>query len=529
MKPMKRREFIKRTMAGAAAGLMGISSLKPSPVYGRIVLKKPANLLYILTDQQRYDTLSCAGSTVLQTPNLDNLASQGVRFENAYSPCPICVPNRTSVLTGHTIEKTQVRSNSDAKLDEAVCPQPSYDNILANHGYSTEYHGKYHSPLQLACDYKNAVTAAGRGDTPLGIGMTKFHLHYLDKHVPPRDPVAGEQCEDRTERPYTPNPFDECHGLDPMPCGSTTCPSSSQEFGRLETPAEHSRTAFFSKEGIAGLERRKNGPFSIHISIPPPHDPFIPTEPYYSAFDPAAMPIPGSIDDPMTNSPYSRHNLAKYGDDSLIGYFSQVYYAQCKEVDDWVGNILAKLDEIGQADNTLVIFTSDHGEMLGSHAMKGKANFYEESAHIPLIMRLPGVIPAGMTISDPVSQIDMFATILDYLGVSGYSSQGHSLRPVIEGSETRTYCCSEWHSNSKPAFMVRTLGWKFMFGRSPSSSSLNALYDLTADPLEMNNLLGSNPDKSTYAVQAGVMKAHLVEWLTAIDSPYLQGVKDRAI
>ena len=92
MKPMKRREFIKRTMASAAAGLMGISSLKPSPAYGRVVLKKPVNLLYILTDQQRYDTLSCAGNTVLQTPNLDNLASQGVRFENAYSPlsglCP---------------------------------------------------------------------------------------------------------------------------------------------------------------------------------------------------------------------------------------------------------------------------------------------------------------------------------------------------------------------------------------------------------------------------------------------------------
>ncbi len=526
MKPMKRREFIKRTMAGAAAGLMGISSLKPSPAYGRIVLKKPVNLLYILTDQQRFDTLSCAGSTVMQTPNLDNLASQGVRFENAYSPCPVCVPCRTSVLTGHTIEKTQVRSNSDAKRDEAVCPQPSYDNILANHGYSTEYHGKFHSPLQLAYDYKNAVTAAGRGDTPLGIGMTKWHKHYLDLHVPYRDPVAGEQCEDRSYRPYTPNPFDDLYGDAPMPCGNT---SGSSEFGCLEIPAEHSRTAFTCKEGIAVLERRKNGPFSVHISIGPPHSPFIPTEPYNSAFNPAAMPIPGSIDDPMTNSPYSRNSSAKYGDDSLIGYFSQVYYALCKEVDDWVGNILAKLDEIGQADNTLVIFTSDHGEMLGSHGMSGKGNFYEESAHIPLIMRLPGVIPAGMTISDPVSQIDMFATILDYLDVSGYSSQGHSLRPVIEGSETRTYCCSEWKSDSKPGFMVRTLGWKFMFGRSASASSLNALYDLTADPLEMNNLLGSNPDKSTYVAQAEVMRAHLVEWLTAIDSPHLQGVIDRAI
>ncbi len=525
MKPMKRRDFIKRTIAGAAAGLMGINSLKPSPAYGRIVLKKPVNLLYILTDQQRYDTLSCAGSTVIQTPHLDNLASQGVRFANAYSPCPVCVPCRTSVLTGHTIEATQVRSNSDMKLDEAVCPQPNYDSILSNHGYSTEYHGKFHSPLQLAYDYKNAVTAAGRGDTPLGIGMTKRHQQYIDQNVPYRDPVAGEQCENRTDRPYTPNPFDEFYGVAPMPCGTV----GADEYGRLEMDAEHSRTAFISRDGIAALERRKNGPFSVHISIGPPHAPFVVTDPYYSDLDPAAMPIPGSIDDPMDNSPYSRSSKARNGDHSLIGYFSQAYHAMCKEIDDWVGNILAKLDEIGQADNTLVIFTSDHGEMLGSHGMSGKGNFYEESAHIPLIMRLPGVIPAGVTISDPVSQIDMFATILDYLDVPGYSSQGHSLRPVIQGGETRTYCCSEWNSNSKPGFMVRTLGWKFMFGRSASASSLNALYDLTADPLEVNNLLGSNPNKPTYVAQAEVMKAHLVEWLTAIDSPHLQGVIDRAI
>ncbi len=523
---MKRREFIKRTMAGAAAGMLGINYLKPSPVCGRIVLKKPVNLLYILTDQQRFDTLSCAGSTVVDTPHLDSLASQGVRFANAYSPCPVCVPNRTSVLTGHTIEATQVRSNGDAKRDEAVCPQQSYDSILSKHGYSTEYHGKFHSPLQLAYDYKNAVTATGRGDTQLGIGLTRAHKYYLDVHVPYRDPVAGEQCEQRSDRPYTPNPFDDLYGVAPMPCGNT---SGSSEFGCLEIATEHTRTGFTSQEGIAALERRKNGPFSVHISIGPPHSPFVPPEPYNSAFDPAAMPIPGSIDDAMTNSPYSRSSSAKYGDHSLIGHFSQVYHAMCKEIDDWVGNILAKLDDIGQADNTLVIFTSDHGEMLGSHGMSGKGNFYEESAHIPLIMRLPGVIPAGLTISDPVSQIDMFATILDYLSVSGYPSQGHSLRPVIDGGETRTYCCSEWNSDSKPGFMVRTLGWKFMFGRSAGSSSLNALYDLTADPLEMNNLLGSNPNKSTYLAQAEVMRAHLVEWLTAIDSPHLQGVIDRTI
>ena len=113
---------------------------------------------------------------------------------------------------------------------------------------------------------------------------------------------------------------------------------------------------------------------------------------------------------------------------------SSIYYGMISEVDDWVGKILKRLDELGLADHTLVIFTSDHGEMLGDHGLHSKMVFYEGSAHVPLLMRLPGVIPAGTVVRTPASQLDMFATILEYLNQPAHPSAGQSLRPCIEGT-----------------------------------------------------------------------------------------------
>ncbi|GAH04466.1 unnamed protein product, partial [marine sediment metagenome] len=182
-------------------------------------------------------------------------------------------------------------------------------------------------------------------------------------------------------------------------------------------------------------------------------------------------------------------------------------------------------------NNTLVIFTSDHGEMLGSHGMNSKMVFYEESAHIPLIMRLPGAIQPGTVVTTPVSHIDLFASILDYLGVNGHKSEGHSLRPLIEGRVyTRPdFCVSEWPSNSVPNFMVRTAEWKFMFANSPGSKALDALYNLKDDPYELNNLIGNNPIRGYYLAQAEKMKTRLISWLESVNSPHLQGVINRPV
>jgi arylsulfatase A-like enzyme len=245
------------------------------------------------------------------------------------------------------------------------------------------------------------------------------------------------------------------------------------------------------------------------------------------------MPIPESIHDPMDNSPYA--NVAKhmtlYRDKSRIGYMISDYYGLVKEIDDHVGRILDKLKELGLEETTLVIFTSDHGEMLGCHGMQEKNNFYEESAHIPLIMSMPGTIPAGAVVAQPVSQMNVFATILDYLGVPEHSSEGRSMRKLIGGRDKRSfeYAVCEWEASNVPNFMVRDKDWKLMFSRSGNKNQIDALYNLQNDPHEMNNLIGRNPQRARSLKQAGKMKDMLVDWLGKTQSLFLESVKNKPI
>jgi len=183
------------------------------------------------------------------------------------------------------------------------------------------------------------------------------------------------------------------------------------------------------------------------------------SEPYFSLYPPAGIPVPASLNDPRTNSPYAAHkkgNEAAYRDATQIRQMTSIYYGMVAEVDEWVGKILRRVDDLGLADHTLVVFLSDHGEMLGDHGMHGKSVFYEGSAHVPLLMRLPGVIPPHTVVKAPASQLDLFATILDYCRQPGHPSEGQSLRPLIEGRDNGAgrVAVAEWNSQTMPGFMV---------------------------------------------------------------------------
>ncbi len=204
-----------------------------------------------------------------------------------------------------------------------------------------------------------------------------------------------------------------------------------------------------------------------------------------------------------------------------------------KEIDDWVGKILGKLDEHGLTENTLVIFTSDHGEMLGAHGMREKNVFYEESAHIPLLIRFPGSIDQHSRVEGYVSTLDLFPTILDYLEVGERECDGKSLRGLIEGndSEHGEYVVTEWdyRGDIAPNYMVIKEGWKLIIPYSESSTVLNALFDLESDPHEMNNLLGSNPNRKEYREKTEELRACLLEWLKKSKSSHYKGVRERII
>jgi arylsulfatase A-like enzyme len=502
--------------------------------------KKP-NLLIIMTDQQRYDALSIAGNSVLKTPNLDRMAKQGAWFKNAYSPCPVCVPARTSILTGTSVENNGMKTNDRAYYfeEKGLMTMPTFDEILSGKGYHCEYFGKWHTQSSHANIYKNPQKSAKNGKSIFGPGGQSFiYDDYLYEKSPNRELKTGELYDDFTHRPYRVNPLDRFYGKTYTEVKQQKLKSSQpDENGELMIDEKFSMTAFQAKQTLEALERLKDSTFSITCSFHFPHAPMLPTKPYSHRYPAKKMVAPVSISDDMENSPYKKANgrleHTEYSDPEKIKYMISSYYGLVSEVDDWVGKILKKLDELGLAENTLVIFTSDHGEMLGAHGMREKNVFYEESAHIPLIMRFPGEVEKSKVVNGYISTVDLFATILDYLKIGQYKSDGSSLRGLIEGTDQEhgKYVVTEWdyRGDIESNYMIVKDGWKLIIPYSESSTVINAMYNLTNDPYEMNNLIGRNPDRLKYTEKTEELRKCLLEWLKKNKSQHVDGVQKRKL
>lgn len=502
--------------------------------------KKP-NLLFIITDQQRFDAMSTAGNKVLQTPNMDRLAKQGARFENAYTPCAVCGPARSSILTGTTVENNGMKNNDFAYnyKKEGLMTMPTFDEILASKGYHCEYYGKWHSQSSHATVYKNPKKIAKNGKSIFGPeGQSYIYDDFLEEKSPNRALEKGELYDQLSNRPYKTNPLDKFYGKTPAEITAQKLKSIQPDLnGELLIDKEFSMTAFQAKQTIEALERLKDSTFSITCAFHSPHAPMLPTAPYYNMYPIKEMVVPVSISDNMLNSPYLKANgrmdHPEYADPEKVKYMISSYYGLIKEVDDWVGKILDKVEELGLSDNTLVIFTSDHGEMLGAHGMREKNVFYEESAHIPLLIRFPGQIKSKKIVKGYTSNIDLFPTILDYLNIEEHKSDGKSLRGLIEGTDTKhgKYVVQEWdyRGDTEPNYMILKKGWKLIIPYSENSKVINAMYNLKKDPNEMNNLLGNNPDKQKYIQRAEDLRKSLVEWLTLHKSSHIEGVKKRKL
>lgn len=531
-----RRKFLQ--MVGLGVGsVVGASCSYPRQ---KRISGKP-NLLFIMTDQQRSDALSIAGNSVLETGNLDRLAKQGAYFKNAYSPCAVCGPCRSSILTGCSVENTGMRTNGLAYYvkQEGLMTMPTFDEILTGEGYHCEYYGKWHTQSSHAEIYKNPLKASKDGHLIFAHGGQKYVWHdYIEDKEPIRALKAGEFYDGMSGRPYKIDPMDRYYGKSLAELKATKRKGSQAgQHGELLMDKEHTLTAFQAKQTIEAIERLKDKPFSITCSFHFPHAPMLPTEPYCSMYPAKDMAVPVSIDDDMSNSPYAGANgrleKKEYADPDKIKYMISNYYGLIKEIDDWVGKILKTLDDNGLADNTLVIFMSDHGEMLGSHGMREKNVFYEESAHIPLMIRFPGEIKRNTTVDGYVSLVDLFATIMDYLEIGKHKSDGESLRDLIEGTDTKhgDYVVTEWdyRGDVSPNYMIVKDRWKMIIPYSESSDVINAMYDLNSDPYEMNNLIGKNPNRGRYAKKTEELRACLLEWLKKNGSNHYEGVSKRKL
>ena len=509
---VNRRKFLGTAAITATSFSLRAQEIKP-------------NLLVILTDQYRFEALSCAGNGIVKTPNLDRLARDGVMFQNAITPCPVCVPARTSMLTGKSMYGNKVTGNAAATDTKLDCG-PSFDNLLAERGYHTEYYGKYHSPYRMALTYKNKVTYVG-AKVEGAPSERQQYLAYLDKHSPARPLKPGELMSKDFNRPYIPAVLDARYS---DPNAET---SQGEVYGWLQIPKERSHAAYTVDETIHALDRMAKGPFSLTCSIGPPHPPFMNVSPYWGMYPAKDMPLPKNFKHDMTWSPYRERQarMTKYQVPENIQAGLSIYYGMIKEVDDQVGRLLGKLEKLGLTANTMVVFTSDHGEMMGSHGMGSKMVFYEDSVHVPLLMRFPGRIKSGIKVADPVSTMDLFSTALDYLGSPSPQREGYSLRPLVEGkgASVPDFRVSEWEGENVPNFMVRTRDWKLIMTKNPMSKARDALFNMKEDPYEMTNLLGEPGDRARYHKQAGELKDRLLTWLKRADSPLLQTVKDRRL
>src|SRR6266542_3142884 len=398
-------------------------------------MSKPRpNILLITTDQQRYDCVGANGNPLITTPNLDRLATAGARFEQCYIQNPVCMPSRASLLTGRYCQNHGVRKNG-APLDP---DQPNMAKALLAAGYHTASIGKIHLIPHFGRDYEQPHPSREYGfktminsDEP---GCYRdAYIRWVEREHPEhldavRAPVPVPPGYEMPEQ-YKAYP--------PAPAGGR----GLLDGRRLDAPAEVSHSAWVATESIRFLRERAAGaasgeePFFLHAGIYAPHPPLFAPEPYDTMYDPATLPLPlrreGELEDkPSHFRGGARRNLEVT--DAEWQRAKAFYYGMVSLADAQIGRILAALDELGLAENTIVVFTSDHGEALGDHYQTGKGpTNYDSIVRVPLIVRGPGV-PAGRRVAGLVEHVDVAPTLLEAAGVESYTGmKGRSLDPLL--------------------------------------------------------------------------------------------------
>jgi choline-sulfatase len=452
----------------------------------------PPNVLWVTTDQQRYDALGCYGAGHAETPAIDDLAERGTRFERAYCQSPVCTPSRASFLTGRYPRTCGVRQNGQPIPDEEVL----VTRLLAAAGYDCGLAGKLHlSPADRASLESKAGSEPYRRPED---GYVEFHWSHS-----PSDPTPANQYRQWLRRRDV--------AYDPEPVG--------EGYVREGPPAEHHQTTWCAERAIDFLTARAGDtdPWLFSLNLFDPHPAFEAPREYLDRYRdrlddlPAPNYEPGELDaKPVfqrekhrgaNNRPGTCVFAEMDAEDHLL--VRAAYWAMCDLIDDQVARVLAALEETGQREDTLVIYTADHGEMLGDHGIYYKGPyFYEPAVRVPLIVDGPGV--AARTESGLVELLDLAPTLCAAAGIEPHPGmQGQSLWPALAGSDrsaTRDSVYCEFYNASTqhtdpPAYatMLRTDRYKLVrvHGREEGE-----LYDLETDPDETENLW-EDPDRES--------------------------------
>jgi arylsulfatase A-like enzyme/enamine deaminase RidA (YjgF/YER057c/UK114 family) len=443
-----------------------------APGTGRSQRQRPPNVLLLLSDDQRADTIAALGNPVIQTPNLDRLVRAGTTFTRAVSPNPLCVPSRAEILSGCTGFRNGVLPGFSNRLDPELVLWPE---AMRRAGYHTCYSGKW--------DTNGRPTTRGYDESQ---GL--FTSGGPGSKTPRLDPKG------RAITGYVGYVFQSDDG---------------RKFPELGVGLTAATPARIADAAIGFLRRRPDRPFFLHVSFTAPHDPLIPPSETAERYDPEAIPLPGNF---LAEHPFDHGNLR--GRDEQLWPWPRtprmvreelaLYYAVIADLDAQVGRILAALDETGQAEDTIVVFTSDQGLAIGSHGLRGKQNMYEHTVGVPLIVAGPGV-PRGRRVRAPIYLRDLYPTICDLAGVAiPPGVEGRSRAGVLRGGEDRG---DPWIFGyfTDAQRMVRGDRWKLI--RYPRIAR-EQLFDLDADPLERQDL-AADPE---HAAVLASLRAELAAW-----------------
>lgn len=510
--------------------------------------QKRPNLLFIMSDQQRADALSIAGQhPFLKTPNLDKLAKGGVYFTNTYTPSPSSGPARGAILTGELVEHSGVYSNSftDLSNEEAeFTTKPTFDQVLADNGYHSEYHGKWHCPIIWTKCYTGFEWEPVGRKSPNAYRLIqlKNYMSSMAVKYNQSEYKQGVHLYDRHNGAfYTPDPIDGRAVKNSEDFTKSkediiaTRLSQAHNHGLLHIDDNDSETAYQTRFAIDAIKRasKKDEPFNITLSINFPHPPMLPSPKYHEMYDPDQMPTDKMIVDNYVDSPYRNPSARKnvknpYADPELVKHMMANYYGLVSEIDDWIGKLLETLEKEGLADNTMIVFISDHGEMLGDHSLSGKGNFFEQACRVPFIINYPGVIKPRV-VNENVSTRDLYATILDYLNVEQpVEGDSRTLRPIIEGKKRdKNIEVMEWlvGDTTVPTHLIIKDRWKLMVNYSAENKVTPVLFN--AEVNETENLIGkSNPNREQNLAKAEELRADLVEWLAERGSKYSDSIKE---
>jgi choline-sulfatase len=420
---------------------------------------RPSNLLFILSDEHTRDVTGCYGHKFIKTPNLDRLARRGTKFTSAYTNCPICVPARASLHTGTYVAENACWDNAHP-YDGTI---RSWAHRLREAGHFTMSIGKLH--------FRSTKDDNGFAEEVIPLHVVDGQGDLLGLIRRPKAAVRG--------------------GMPDLAKAAGPGESSYAKYDRNIRDG--------AIEWLTNHAKLQSKPWCLFVSFVKPHFPLIAPQKFYDMYPPDTLPMPrlyGPDDYPKHPSVKALRSCMTYDDffpPEKVRVALAAYYGMVSFLDDNIGQVLAALETAGLTDTTRVIYSTDHGDNLGTRHMWGKSVHYEESAAIPLIVAGPGV-PKGKTCPTPVTLVDVYPTIIESVGIAPDAVErklpGRSLVKIANSPPQGRVAFGEYHAAGSitAMYMVRKGRWKYIHhvGYRPE------LFDLEADPGETTDL-GESP------------------------------------